>query len=219
MFWHLQPLPQAGAGRVEWFRSMGWETVLCPLEERHRRGGARSGDLSIILRRRRRFDFLWTLASELLATAETVNVLVRNGLTGFETKPVTIARRHRAVEWNPTLREVIVTGWGGLASEKAGCRVVYSCPGCKHTVYKIDDGAKLIDPDQWDGSDFFMVWPLPKYIFVSERAAEAIRANRLTGCALTPASELKVEGATPGRLRYYMPEPRAREIGEPLGIY
>ena len=42
----------------------------------------------------------------------------------------------------------------------------------------------LIDESQWDGSDFFMVWPLPRFIFVSNRGPRLICRHELTGCVL-----------------------------------
>jgi hypothetical protein len=53
-------------------------------------------------------------------------------------------------------------------------------------------------------------------------AAQIIRRERLTGIKLLPASEVRLRsGGTlgPGRLSHWMPEKRARELGEPLGIY
>jgi hypothetical protein len=37
----------------------------------------------------------------------------------------------------------------------------------------------------WDGSDFFMVWPLPRFIFVTEKAKNVVeRAGLSRQCAL-----------------------------------
>jgi hypothetical protein len=44
----------------------------------------------------------------------------------------------------------------------------------------------------------------------------------LTGVKAIPADAIAgpaTESVVPGYLRQWMPEPRAREIGEPLGIY
>jgi hypothetical protein len=44
--------------------------------------------------------------------------------------------------------------------------------------------SNLLDQNQWDGSDFFMVWPYPKFIFITARVAEFIKKYKLTGARL-----------------------------------
>jgi hypothetical protein len=78
---------------------------------------------------------------------------------------------------------------------------------------------ELIDPNLWDGSDFFMVWPMPGYVFVTDRLVTIILDHQLTGARCTPVSELgRTDGFSPGRLHYYMPQERARQLGGALGI-
>ena len=80
--------------------------------------------------------------------------------------------------------------------------------------------ASLIDPQQWDGGDFFMVWPLPRYIFATDKVVKFMRDEKLTGIAFTPLDQLKSGSELgPGRLSDYMPEDRAHELGDSLGIY
>jgi hypothetical protein len=61
------------------------------------------------------------------------------------------------------------------------------------------------------------------HIFVSERVARFILETKLTGVKAVRVEDMSIPeirsdfGA--GKLRYHLPEPRAREIGEPLGIY
>jgi hypothetical protein len=80
-----------------------------------------------------------------------------------------------------------------------------------------------VDPAQCDGSDFFMVWPIPKFVFVTEAVADCVRDYQLTGVARERSHEYEpgraVTGTlTPGRLSYWMPESRARELGRQAGI-
>ncbi len=57
-------------------------------------------------------------------------------------------------------------------------------------------------------------------MFVTERVAEVIRVNRLKGVVLKHPRELDMSGGfTPGRLAWWMPDERAHELGNPLGIY
>ena len=115
-----------------------------------------------------------------------------------------------------------MTGWAGIAPAESGVRLVERCDGCGHIRYSgCENSDALIDVSQWDGGDFFMVWPLPKYIFVTDRVAQLVRDNRLMGAVLERPADLRFTsgGFSPGRLSYWMPEQRAHEFGDALGIY
>lgn len=96
-----------------------------------------------------------------------------------------------------------------------------SCPHCNHLRYVgPGDPTKLVREDQWDGSDFFMVWPLPKHYFVTQRVVDLVRSEKITGVQIKRPDQLEIiDGATPGPLSRYMPDARAKKLGEPLGIY
>jgi hypothetical protein len=153
-----------------------------------------------------------------------VELFRASGLTGFGVRPVK-ARYKRADVEPPCLWELVVTGWAGMAPPESGVRLIEDCPACGLKVYSAwTNPERLIAPSQWDGSDFFMVWPLPMDIFVTEHVAQVIGEKRLSGGVLEPFEDITfplevVPKLSPGRLSYHMPEPRARELGEPLGIY
>jgi hypothetical protein len=65
-----------------------------------------------------------------------------------------------------------------------------------------------------------MIWPLPRFIFLSKRAAEVFRQSCIEGVRVRSVAELNFDGGTlsPGRLSYWMPETRARLLGRELGI-
>jgi len=98
-----------------------------------------------------------------------------------------------------------------------------SCSVCGHLVYTgLQQSEKLIDANQWDGSDFFIVWPFPNFIFVVEPVVRLIEGLHLSGAFLKRGSTFEFETSdefSPGRLSHVMPEPRASDIGKPLGIY
>lgn len=212
----LRRLAEWEEGRVE------LESIGCPLNELHRHSGKRLSDLSIVLPGRTVEDFVWTWYSECVLQDGTLNWLRGCGFTGYQVKPVT-ARFKKSVARPPRLWEMVLTGWAGMADAASGIRLDESNSGaaCGHLRYSgLLTADQLIDESQWDGSDFFMVWPMPRYIFVTDRVAQAIHEHRLTGVRTMRVEHLKAtNGFSPGRLSYWRPEERARSIGEPLGIY
>lgn len=150
-----------------------------------------------------------------------LELLHSEGVTGFATKPVTAQFEHEADSTPPRLFELVVTGWGGVAPERSGIKLEERCPACGLLTYSaFRDPSQLIERSQWDGSDLFIVWPLPKFIFVTERVARIFRSNELTGATLQCPNELTARGGSisPGRFSYRMPEARAIELAAHLGI-
>lgn len=198
-----------------------YEIVSCPIDGMG--PGKRLRNLHIVLPDEEVEDFVWTWQTECMVREHVLKQFRANGFTGFEIKPVT-ARFETLSEEPPVLWELVVTGWGGLARPESGIVRDKYCAQCKHVHYSgIKDARQLIDDAQWDGSDFFMVWPFPRFIFVTPRVADYIRDHHFTGAVLQPADEIKqspyiIEGYSPGRLSYWMPMERARELGEAAGI-
>ncbi|MHB9037732.1 MAG: hypothetical protein ACYC64_13820 [Armatimonadota bacterium] len=199
----------------------------------------RIGELRAILQSRDTSDFVWTIPDCLIQN-HVLEVMRDEGLTGFE------VRRAR-VRWDATLLspeptceddrepngspetsgipmfwELMVTGWGGLAAEGSGVwRVADS------NIWEgFPEWSRILNWDQWDGSDFFIIWPFGFTRLVSDRAAKIIKKHNLTGVRLlTPEDYTRLHmrwkpgRITPMRLRDHFPDERARMIGEPLGIY
>jgi hypothetical protein len=220
-FWVLGP--PASLKRLAQWRSdeMDMETVVCPENSGHQRPGKRLTDLSVKLPGSDVQDIVWTWYTECLLTDFAMMSFRQAGFTGFDVRPVKAAFA-RAKKNPPQLWELVVTGWGGIAPPESGVKLVKECRACGATQYTCPtDTSRLVDHSRWDGSDFFIVWPLPRYICVTDRVAEAVRENGLKGCVLTRPEDLDFGGGncSPGRLSYWMPPKRARELGEELGIY
>ena len=117
------------------------------------------------------------------------------------------------------LNSVYLVGCAG--SECSGIHEVLRCPVCGKLEYsKLLHPEKLINLQAWDGSDFFIVWPLPRYIFVTERVVKLFETHKLSGARFTQEMDPTVgEGYGPGRLSYWMPEDRAHFLGDPLDIF
>ena len=202
---------------------MKLESISCPISEGHRHAGRRINDLSVILPDGEVEDFVWTWYSECLVQDHTLKLLQARGLTGFEVKPVTARFKKSAAE-PPLLWELVLTGWAGMANSASGLHFDQkkSCDACGHLTYTgLLHPESLIDANTWDGSDFFMVWPFPRFVFVTERVVGVLGEHHLAGVRILPASEFKPasDEFSPGRLSYSMPRERARALGEPLGIY
>jgi hypothetical protein len=167
-------------------------------------------------------DFLWTWYSECLITDKVAALLKEYNITGYELWPVEIANR----DLPSKIWELRILGWSGMAKHESGISLnkEKSCKYCHYRSYtSLKEPKLLIDENQWDGSDIFMVWPMPISIFVSQKVNDLIEKEKLTGCKIIPVEQLPLDryesGFAPGRLSYYMPDERAKLLGEPLGIY
>jgi len=220
-FWYLEG-PTQDRQLGTWASEVELDQVICPLVQDHKRAGRRLTKLSIVLPSKVTKDFVWTWNGDLLITERCLTTLRNAHVTGFEVRGAKATYEQSVDGTPPKLYELVVTGWAGLPAPEAGLSLIKSCAGCGILRYSIADPARLIDASTWDGSDILMVWPLPLFRFASDRAAEVIRREKLTGAKLLPAIEVPLEkNATvgPGRLSHWMPDKRARELGEPLGIY
>lgn len=239
-FWKLSS-PESLKGLAEWDDTVKYgEGVRCPVNPGHGRGGRRVTDLSVLLTSKTIPDFVWTWYSDCLIQDHVLRFFREQGFTGFDVRPAHAHMKIRAKQPDPcddnpglvaqeaarieipTLWELVITGWAGMARAESGVKITQHCPACSLTYYScFTDPTRLIDESQWDGSDFFMVWPLPAFIFITDRVAQAIRRRRLRGAQIRALTTLRCHSASisPGRLSDWMPERRARELGEPLGIY
>jgi len=227
-FWRLDKIwtSQASRRQAEWDHDemeSALEVIECPVNPGHQHAGKRLRNLSVVLPDNEVQDFVWTWYSECLLRDNTLALFRSAGFTGFETKPVA-ARFRSAKSAPPKLWELVVIGWAGMASPASGVRLdeSKSCTICGHLTYTgLLHPDLLINEASWDGSDFFMVWPFPRFIFITERVARAIRSHNLRGARTVRGSDFNpvTDQFSPGRLSYLMPQQRARELGGPLGIY
>jgi hypothetical protein len=197
------------------------EQITCAADENHRRGGRRLGDVRATMDPSGIRDFTWTWQRDILASEHLLDVFLKHRVTGYEIRPTTISYSKRSTAKPPTLYELIIIGWGGVASNAAGLKVRDSCEACKYRDYTIATPSRLIDAASWDGSDLFIVWPLPRYHFASDRLVSILRTENITGVKFVPAAEIPFRPgnvASPGLLHMWMPASRARTLGDRLGI-
>ena len=210
--------PDSSRRFAEWTEQMDFEGISCSLDGP--RAGKRLTDLDVVLPDLPVQDFVWTWYSELLIQDKVLDMFKTEGFSGFRVKHIN-ARFKSLSKKPPRLWELVVTGWGGVAPVESGVRLVRSCQECGYTKYSdITDPSKF-NASQWDGSDFFMIWPMPKFVFITSRVAGMIKKHKLRGAMIRNIREMETSksGFSPGRLSNWMPDARAQEIGEPLGIY
>lgn len=218
-FWVFAP-PDNSKVLATWGEEMDFEgSIVCSFDPGHTRPGRRKPKLEIKLPAARLGDVIWTWLSECLISDKVLSLLNQHRFTGFQT---------RTAEGTTTkgslvrLHELVVTGWGGMATASSGIRLIESCEVCKHRVYsEIVNPSLLMDEAQWDGCDFFIIWPLPRYIFVTDRVRQAVLDAGITGGSFRKISDLRPspDGTlTPGSLAMWFPDDQAKRISELLGI-
>ena len=148
-----------------------FEQITCPANEYHTRGGRRLGELRATINPAGIKDFTWTWSHDILVSERVLDVFLKHRITGYEIQLAKLSYSERSQGKPPTMHELVVTGWAGMASSAAGLTLANSCPACDHRNYAIAEPSRLIDPASWDGSDLFIVWPLPLFRFASERLA------------------------------------------------
>jgi hypothetical protein len=196
------------------------EKIRCPINPTGHSRGRRSSPLDMVVPCDPAPEVIFTWMSECLIQ-EPVRVLFESeGLTGFSTLPARAQTKKTGAAI--PVYELALTGWGGMAPTASGIREVARCNGCGHLRYShLEAPEKLIDPKNWDGSDFFMIWPLPRFRFVTERVVETCQKYGITGVAFTQnwlTTRSASAGYSPGRLSYYMPRKRAHLLGGAYGI-
>ena len=218
-FWSLET--PAGLRLAEQAPDTKYERIICLADPGHQRAGKRLGSLSVILDPLGVRDFTWTWFSDILISPKVLDLFKKYRVTGFEAARAKTAYPKGINARPPDLFELVVTGWGGWAAPAAGVSLARSCPTCGDKNYVIAEPGRLIDPAAWDGSDLFIVWPLPGYKFASNRLASILRKEKISGVQLIPAPKIPVKrGATlgPASITYCMPDDRARDLGQRFGI-
>jgi hypothetical protein len=195
---------------------------ICSVDLRHHVPSRRVAEPHLVLPDNKLDDFVWTWYNDCLVQEHVLQKFQTEGFTGFQPRPVHLHRDPPSNLPLPKLWKLELTGWGGMARPESGIRLREYCPACGRQVYTdFDRPELLIDEIQWDGSDFFMVWPMPLFVFITDRVSRFVRKNRLTGAKILDTGEMVASagsGFGPGRLSLWMPEERARQLCEPLGI-
>jgi len=157
-------------------------------------------------------DFEWTVYSDLIISTETARNLNEAGFTGalfFDVEFFTTTE----TPFGRDSVELRAGGWGGMAPKASGIRVIEECTCCGRQVFSgFTDKAKLFDIDAWDGSDFFVIWPLRRFIMITEAVAKHIWDAGYSGVKILRPDELPMvpvkgfDGFSPGSLKSWRDE-------------
>src|ERR1700692_1403501 len=99
------------------------EPIICAADPGHRRGGSRR-PVTVTISTWPSDDFVWTWNSDILISERVLQVFAQDRITGFETKPIEVRWSRPTTNPPPKLFELVVTGWGGMASPESGLRIV-----------------------------------------------------------------------------------------------
>lgn len=153
-------------------------------------------------------DFTWTWMSEPIIRESALDLFKQHHVTGYTTRTVRARLKRGAIrtaadskdasiramatdEDIPGLHELVVTGSAGVLPLATGAIVESYCAGCGRTKFNnLVHKAEIFDSSQWDGSDIFTIWPLTRFIFVTDRVAALMRSAKLGGFQLISLEEM-----------------------------
>ena len=125
----------------------------------------------------------------LVIHARLIEEFEKLGFTGYRLKPATV--RFRDGYLSGEYSELVVTGWAGVAPPESGIELTEACGGCGYKHYtSLKNPEHLIDWSQWTGDDFFIVWPLPRYVLITKRVADALAGLQVKSYRLKSLSVL-----------------------------
>lgn len=197
------------------------ETIHCPITREHLDGSRRVGPLNLKVHHNDRSEWIiWSVAG-LVVHQDMLEEFGKEKFSGFRTEPATVQFKDGTI--SREYREFIVTGWAGIAKPESGVKVRQDCPACHWKAYTaIRDPEQLVDWSQWTGEDFFIVWPLPLFMLVTERVANWFKARKSRRCLVRGPGDrgllARTTGFTVGRLSSFMPVDLAIKYGRPLGL-
>lgn len=195
----------------------------CPVTKEHHRLGGNIGDLYLEVKHNRR-DELMVWAWSVGVHERILEGFEREGFTGYRVKPALV--RFRDGSTSNEYHELIVTGWAGAVSPESGMKLIKSCPGCHHREFSpIINYDKMIDWNQWNGEDLFLVYPLHRYRLCTERVAAWLRANKVKSFCLEEGfsrrandSIISKMGTVVGELYESLPDDVANVYSKSLGL-
>jgi hypothetical protein len=180
-----------------------------------------SEPLKCLVRKKSFGDMIWSASfpKHCFVSERLLGIFRDEKLTGFETAP---ANMKLVFEHEPSDRvfyQLVFTGWGGVADPRS--RIV-QIPDerSNHAYSEPIDRSLIFDQRQWDGTDFFLLFPFMGRRFVTERVKRVLGKFKIKRFICTEIAHLSRGCPTilPAPLRCYYTDERAIELGRKLGI-
>jgi hypothetical protein len=174
----------------------GWldiERRSCPINPDHRPGRRRWNELIVKFPHNRREDsILWTLG-DCLVHERLLADFERLGFKGWRSLPAKVCFRDGEV--SDQYRELLVTGWAGMADAQSGVSLVDVCRGCGQQFYlRGGKPTRIVNWDCWSGDHVFRVWPWPRCILVTEDVARFLQSCGAQSLDLDPPEHISALG-------------------------
>lgn len=168
------------------------ETTLCDRDPRHAKRQKRGATLKVIAPLAPLYDFEWTVYNEAIVGPEIVELFEKENVTGVKFRRV-IPYLTTGDQFSREMYEMYVVGDGGNAPESSGIRPIEICPHCGFCIFTgYQNTNDVFNIDEWDGSDIFTIWPLPRFIVASDSVIELLDRESITGVAAVSLSKLPV---------------------------
>jgi len=122
---------------------------------------------------KKRHPMIWTVYRECLVHEDLIRAFRKEAFSGFELRDAAVRFRDGSIE-SELYKELIVTGWGGRARPESGIRFLRQGERCGTRWYTDRTNPESVfNEAEWDGSDFFRIWPLPlTYTMITDRLAQ-----------------------------------------------
>lgn len=146
------------------------------------------------------------------------------GATGYELLPAVVRLSQPKKPVDVPFSQLLISGWGGNAPPDCGIAKIEKEKSGVWRYSDPTDCSKIVDPEQYDGSDFFRVWPMPGSIFITNRIKNLFEEMHVKNCRFETLEKyfgsprLYLPGMAPVPLALYFRPDRAKEVGGPHGI-
>lgn len=201
--------------RLPYLETAKFDVQLCDKDRTHSKYQRAKRPLQIIAPINPRTDFQWTVFGDCVVTSEVKNAFEEAQLTGIEFNNIE-CHTTTGLRLEQEVFEMVVTGWGGVAPPASGVHVVEECQYCGRKIYSgYSNPSLLFDLDAWDGSDLFLIWPLPRYIMAVLAVKNVVEQRGFSGATLASLEKLPkvIAGTlTPGHLGDWFEQTKARQL-------
>ena len=190
----------------------------CSVSDDHFASSRRLSDLALQVKHDRCNEMIiWAKPGECVVHEQLVSEMKQRNITGYRLRAATV--RFRGGYLSKDYQELVVVGWAGVAPPESGIHLLKSCPACQWRKYSgLTNADELIDWGQWTGEDFFMVWPLPLFILITERVRGLLHDLDAKSYSTRRLGRAGIDGFYVGPLSDCMPKDLAKKYGPPLGL-